>query len=83
MLTSRSIANSNAEPAPQADDAMPLSTATNSISLSRCEQLELLEHRAQQELLELRALRDQAQSPGRVEDSDWLTSCVDWDLSVP
>ena len=83
MLTPRSSANSTAEPATQADDAMPLSTATTGISLSRREQLALLERRAQQELLELRAVRDQAQSPGRVEDSDWLTSCIDWDLSVP
>ena len=62
---------------------MPLSTATNSISLSRREQLALLEQRAQQELLELRALRDQAQTPGCAEDADWLTTCIDWDLSVP
>ena len=78
MLTPRSTANSNAEPAPQADDA-----ATNGISLSRREQLARLEQRAQQELLELCVLRDQAHISGRVEDSDWLTICIDWDLAVP
>lgn len=83
MLTPRSSANSNAEPAAQADDTMPLPTATNGISLSRREQLALLEQRAQQELLELRALRDGGLGPGRVEDPDWLTNCIDWDLSVP
>ena len=63
---------------------MPLSTAANGISLSRREQLALLEQRAQQELLELRALRAQANPPGHAEeDTDWLTSCIDWDLSVP
>ena len=83
MLTPRSSTNSNAEPVPQADDAMPLSTPANGISLSRREQLMLLEQRAQQELLELRARRDQAQSPDHVEGVDWLTTCIDWDLSVP
>ena len=61
----------------------PLPTAANGISLSRREQLALLEQRAQQELLELRARRDQSQRPDHVEDVDWLTTCIDWDLSVP
>ena len=83
MLTPRSTANSNAEPASQADDAMLPSPIANGSPLSRREQLARLEQRAQQELLELRALRDQDTPPGRAEETDWLTSSIDWDLSVP
>ena len=83
MLTPRSTANSNAEPASQADDAMLPSPTSSGAPLSRREQLARLEQRAQQELLELRALRDQDTPPGRAEETDWLTSSIDWDLSVP
>ncbi|WP_282272358.1 hypothetical protein [Stenotrophomonas sp. PS02298] len=83
MLTSRSTSSSNAEPASQADDAMLPSPTASGTPLSRREQLARLEQRAQQELLELRALRDQDTPPGRSEDTDWLASSIDWDLSVP
>jgi len=59
------------------------SPTSSGTPLSRREQLARLEQRAQQELLELRALRDQDTPPGQAEETDWLTSSIDWDLSVP
>lgn len=83
MLLPRSTANSNAEPATQAGDAVPDPAGTTHISLRRREQLARLEQGAEEELLELRAKRELAENPGHEKGTDWLETCIDWDLSVP
>lgn|GEM_PF-2269728 len=68
---------------PSSTEARPALPAN--IALNRRQQFAQLEHCAQQELALLRATREQqAHLQTRSSDSnEWLSSSVDWDLSVP
>jgi len=83
MLNQRPPADTNPEPASQLAATMPPVAPVSGPALNRRAQLAQLEDSAQQEIVALRARRDGEGNPAGAETADWLTSSIDWDLSVP